>query len=165
MEIKMTKYYTFGDQTFTTGSTGETIFHQCYFDEVHKGDSKQYDFIMTSTGEKIEVKTETRSIQHFQSFFIEWYSDLKRQWLGGPFRSTQCNVEYFVIFSKADGEFYWFKSSELAEFLILNIETFQKKNVNNNNRRGQTWTTRGLIVPVASIQHLCIQKDTIEDAA
>ena len=137
------------------GDKGETLFLQ-YYPNYKKGDGFIADFLLGE--QKIELKTDTWSMEDTENFFMEYISDIKRGNPGGPFRAREEGVDVYVYFYIKNKTFYWFDVVSLTDFLYEYIKDKKYKTVKN-----KAWITSGYTVPRSTIEHLAIRVDDFSD--
>lgn len=149
---KEQKKYEF-DKQKKVGDRGEKMFLK-YYPHCKKGDGRIADFYFDDL--KVELKTDTWSMKESENFFMEYYSDIARKTLGGPFRSQEEGVEWFVYFYIKEKVFYWFRVSVLVPFLEEYIKGMKYKSIKN-----KAWYSSGYTVPRSAIEHLAERIDDI----
>lgn len=148
-----------GDRIFgwheqlSIGNKGERLFQQMY-PAATKTDGRVEDFILD--GKRIELKTDTYSMAKTPNYFMEFYGDVKKGSIGGPWRSCRDNIEYFVYLFLHDKKAFWFHACELARFLDEHIKTLKPKRVRN-----ATYEAYGFAVCRADVAHLEVDPKTI----
>jgi len=133
------------------GNVGENLFLKTYAGSTKSTDLK-YDF--TYKGKKVELKTDTYPMEKTSNFFMEQYGSIEDKKLGGPWRASQDEVDYFVYLYLADKKFFWFETKSLVKFLDECVKDLRGKSVWN---RG--YTTFGFAVPRALVDDLIIKRD------
>ena len=82
----MGKKFDFNTQ-LSTGNIGEDHFKQLYSNlNPVKSEDLKYDFKL-SNGSTVELKTDTYDMEDTPNFFMEYYSDMKKLKIGGPWRA------------------------------------------------------------------------------
>jgi hypothetical protein len=154
----MYKTFSFSKQ-LNAGNSGEADFKKFYKDlEPVKSEDLKYDFLLNN-GSKIEVKCDTYPMDKTPNFFMEYYSDINKQSLGGPWRSKSHEISTFVYYFINDKTFFWFDSYKLVTFLDKYIKE-KKPSYKYIKNRG--WTTGGFTIPRVDLEHLLIKKDTFK---
>lgn len=149
----MRKVFDFKGQ-LNTGNVGEKLFTE-YYEKLNPEKSTEdlaYDF--TISGQKVELKTDTYRLTDSANFFMERYGCNKTFKSGGPWRTLEDKIEWFVYFYINDKIFYWFDPKTLCPFLDKYIQNKGYKEIRN---RG--WTAIGYTVPREECEHLLIRKD------
>lgn len=149
----MTPVFGFKEQ-LAKGKAGEALFLSAYPD-LKQLDGRKGDFVGYS-GRVIELKTDSRSCIETKNFFMEEERDEKGN-KGGPWQAQEHSVFYFC-YMFADGYVYWLEVDALVAHLQTHATDYQKRRVQN---RG--WAGSGYLVPRASIEHLIIKKENIND--
>lgn len=128
------------------GKQGERIFQELY-PEVTKTDGRINDF--TLNGEGVELKTDTYSMEKTQNFFFEFYGNIEKQSIGGPWRAVRDKVKWFVYMFVKDKKVFWFDSNELVEFLDKEVKKHKLKYVKNIG-----YEACGYAIPRDTVKHL-----------
>jgi hypothetical protein len=147
------KNFSFNEQK-KVGLDGESDFLKFYSEEnPRKSLDRKYDFLIRART-KVELKTDTYSMEKTENFFMEKYSDINKMLLGGPWRAANDRINYFVYYFLLDGVFFWFRPNELVFFLDSYIEKKHEKII-----RSHSWFTLGYIIPRKDLKHLMIRTD------
>lgn len=134
---------------FNIGKIGEQLFQETYPEAV-KTDGRVEDFILN--GEKIELKCDSFSMSKTPNFFYEYYGNQEKKKIGGPWRTAQDNIKYFVYLYLHDKTFFWFNSATLVAFLNEHIKKLKPKYVKNKG-----YVTTGFVVNREDVKHLMIK--------
>lgn len=143
----MYKVFDFKEQ-LSIGQKGEELFHVTY-PELIRTDGRCGDFI-TPDGYIVELKCDSYSGS--PNFFMERYSSIDSEKLGGPWQSQQGKVTDFVYYFVAEGIIYWFNVDQLVKWLDEHSKEYPVRIIRN---RG--WSAKGYLVPRKSIEHLAWQ--------
>lgn len=148
------KTFDFQEQ-LAKGNAGEIKFLKAYPD-LTRLDGRKGDFIGFSK-HKIELKTDSRSTKDSPNIFIERIRNESTGAMGGPFQAKEHEVHYFVyLFS--DGIIYWFETEELVVHLEAHQADYAVRRIFNKG-----WTAVGWLVSRASLEHLIIKKENINE--
>lgn len=135
------------------GDAGEEMFME-YFPTYTKGNYKQradYDLICKYSGATVELKTDYYSMERTPNIIVEYYSDIDKQKLGGPWRCP--GTTYFVYFYIQQGVFLWFPMTPL-------LERLNSLGFNQNGRMVRVpnlgYTTGVHKVPRKEIMDICV---------
>jgi hypothetical protein len=145
MEEQHMEVYKFQDQ-LKVGKMGETrlvdhftdikLSHTCG----RRGDLEPLDGACV-----IELKTDSykrRDGSASTNFFIETWSVLEENRLGGPWQASEYGCKWLIYFFSLDSLIYVFDVEELLSFIRLNYQKWAKKIVTNPG-----YHTEGLLVP------------------
>lgn len=141
------------------GEAGEKHFAERY-DNVTQTDGRLNDFIYQSPeGEKtVELKTDTYSMNKTPNAFMEYYSDMDKGTLGGPWRAARDKVDYFVYYYLSDGKWFWYPTAPLVKFLDKWIKGKKHKEVKN-----RSYMSCGYAVPREDMAHLEVPEPKRKD--
>lgn len=109
------------------GLKGEQLFLEKY----HGGKLNKIDYkspigdFLDSTGKIIELKTDTYPLTRTPNFFMERYSHLEKQTLGGPWRAYAHGADILIYLFASSGTYYCFE--DLGK-LVLRLEEIIKDN-------------------------------------
>ncbi len=125
------------------GNAGEKIFITNYasLKPVKSEKERYFDFTLKD-GKKVELKTDTYSMDATPNFFMERFGDIVTKKSGGPWRATEDKVEFFVYFFLKDKTFFWFEPKKLCKFLDKYIEGKSYRPIPNKG-----WVAGGYPVP------------------
>lgn len=118
------------------------------FIELYKGPKltksidRKWDFDRKD-GLKIELKTDTYDMSKTQNFFMERFSDIKRQSPGGPWRALEDGVDHWIYWFPSGKVYFEFK--DLEDLVKVLDEVTEKHYMLNVPNKG--WTTGGYKVP------------------
>src|SRR5271170_7514484 len=81
------------------GDQGEKDFLERYTSLAPKKSTKDraVDFIL-GDGKKVELKSDSYSMEETENFFMEIYGCITTSKLGGPLRAKADNIDYFVYY-------------------------------------------------------------------
>lgn len=139
------KKFSFREQ-LTVGARGEELFLESYGGKL--SEDLRWDIAVEGVG-TVELKTD---MHNSPNFFIEYYSDKDAKTPGGPWKSRDNNVNYFVYHFLEHKTFYWFRPEDLIRFM-------KNKKYNEILIPNFGWTTLGYAVPIIDIAHLALQVD------
>ncbi len=139
------------------GNSGESDFKQYYaeLEPLKSVEDLKYDFTLKN-GKTIELKCDTYPMEKTPNFFMEYYSDVNKEKIGGPWRAAKDNIDYFCYYFNKNKVFYWFNPNELVSFLDTYIELNQP-NYKYIGNRG--WVTNGIAIDRDIVGHLVKRKD------
>ena len=151
--------FTFKTQ-LSVGDTGEQHFSQSYsrFSPM-KPDDRRYDFILFNSS-SVEVKTDTYDMNGKLNFFLEYRCGSKA---GGPWRSVQDKVTFFVYYFIKNNTYYWFNPQTMCEVADKFIrerkpKLFYIKNVDNY---GNEYGAEGYAIPRAIFDKVLLRRETL----
>ena len=125
------------------GEAGERLFIERYPRPLRKNHSHNSDLICLETGERIELKTDTHSLQDTPNFFIERWSNMEEQKPGSLWQSRK-KADVFIYYYSQDGMYWTFKD---IKALIKRIEELDKKTpLPVRMVKNKSWTTSGFLV-------------------
>lgn len=128
------------------GKKGEQIFQELY-PQVTKTDGRVSDFVLN--GEHVELKTDTYSMDKTPNFFMEYYGNVDKGSIGGPWRAARDKVKWFVYMFIQQKKCFWFESEPLVKFLDKHIKTLKVKVVRNKG-----YEAHGFAVNREATKHL-----------
>jgi len=117
--------------------------------------NRAWDFNITYDNvlKKVELKTETRSLEQTSNFFIEYHSDtndLSKR--GGPYRALQDKIDVFIFYFIKNRTYYIFKDIQKL------VDCCEQYRATNNCKlievRSNSWSIRGYVIPRSQLQHL-----------
>jgi hypothetical protein len=120
---------------------------------VHKDQAFEYDFDIVKNG-KIAHKVELKTDGHISSnLFIEDFSNIGSQRVGGPWQALGYGADLFVIWFPLEhcDNLFVFKTQELIDWMEIFKHSFRKVHVEN-----KTFTTSGYLVDK---EHICCQQN------
>lgn len=137
------------------GDNGERLFAESYWhlNPVKSTADLKYDF--DTTLGRVELKTDSYPMDKTPNFFIEKFSDMTKESLGGPWRAAADGIELFVYHFINDGTFFWFKSSELCALSDTLITKRRERWIKN-----KAWTTLGYVIPREEFKKILLQVDS-----
>lgn len=149
------KTFNFQNQ-FSVGDTGEQMFVDFYkLRQARKSEGDRSYDILVDESSKVELKTDTYSMDATGNFFMERYGNDSNDKPGGPWRSLEHKIDFFVYFFITNKTFFWFKPGEICPVLDEFILDKKPKRINN-----KSWVTIGYTVPREMLDKYLIQKDT-----
>lgn len=154
------RYFNFDDQ-FRTGVVGENDFVRVYGE---MGATKSVDRkadVVLGDGKTVELKTDTYDMAKTPNFFMEQLtvSDNGSN-LGGPWRSKEHDIDYFVYYFLSNKVFFWFTPVTLCEFLDKYIAEHGLRPIKipNKDRRGGYYEALGFKIPRDSVKPVLIRE-------
>lgn len=136
------------------GQKGEELFMKLYPVPLEHLDGRKGDFRVVSTGELLELKSDSYDIAKTANFFMERFSNFDRKTDGGPWQSLEHGADLWVYWYTTNLRAFVFNTKELVEFLDENLHKYQERLVQNERH-----TTVGYKVPRSELAHLYIEKD------
>lgn len=133
------------------GSDAEANFLEKY-PKLKRLDGYKGDF-ETPDGSKIELKADSYCPTKTKNFFIERYSDVNTEKVGGPWQADTHQCIYFVYTFTKTGDFYWFDTKQLLVYLNKNVKKYPYAYVPNKG-----WTGKGFLVPREDLKHLLVEE-------
>lgn len=122
------------------GQAGEKLYHKLR-PELTRLSGRYADFI-DDNGMTYEIKTDSYDTPNF---FMERWSDVANKKAGGPWQSSEKEIDFYVYLFPKKGKGYIFTVSSLLEQLN-NIATPNQRYVQN-----KSWMTVGWLVPILSL--------------
>lgn len=117
-------------------------------------DGRMGDFIHKS-GIRGELKADRYTSGNF---FFEHFSHHKKQTPGGPFKAKEDGCAWFLYLFTSNGALYLFDTETLINHLLTHKDTLRYHLVSKSN-------ASGFIVPIKSIEHLCLSLEVLGDCA
>lgn len=132
-----------------TGDRGEQLFLERYPTKIEIYPGREYDFTCLETKAKIELKTDTYNIEKTSNFFMERFSDVHRETIGGPWRAARDNVDIFCYYFVRHN--IWFQFNDVPALVERLDRLTENKGLVYIKNKG--WITAGYK----------INRDTISD--
>lgn len=157
----MSKAFGFREQ-LAVGDKGEAWFLANYPRRLEKLDGRKADFRVASSLERLELKTDSYSLEKTPNFFFERFSDRDKKTPGGPWRAKQDKVDIFCYLFIASGT--WFEFRDIPA-LVKHLDAWlkaEKPKPKTIPNRG--WVTEGYAVPRNSVSGLYIRQTEKKDA-
>lgn len=133
------------------GQEAEELFQKYYPRRLEPAKDLTYDFLISSSRQKLELKTDSYNMLKTGNFFMERFSDVRKRSPGGPWRSVKDKIDIFCyLFSQNRTWFEFRKIPELVEELNILTKDTQMTYVKN-----RTWVTGGFLVPREKLLNLC----------
>ncbi len=145
----MTKVWDFKVQ-LEVGSRAEELFLERYPRKLEIFPGREYDFLVKSSRETIELKTDTYNINKSSNFFFERYSDVRRKTPGGPWRAHKDSVDIFCYYFVRHN--IWFEFRDIPKLISRLNDLTEKKGLIYIKNKG--WVTGGYKVPRDSLSDL-----------
>jgi hypothetical protein len=121
------------------GNRGEELFHERYPRRLEVYPGREYDFIVSSSREKLELKTDSYNIDKSPNFFFERYSDVNKKTPGGPWRAKKDKVDIFCYYFVRHN--IWFEFRDIPNLVKKLNELTKKQGLVFIKNRG--WITGG----------------------
>lgn len=158
------RVFNFDDQR-RIGDVGESDFVKVYKDLEPKKSETDFriDFTLNN-GLTVELKTDSYDMNKTPNFFMEQMTiSGNKSSLGGPWRSKDHNVDYFVYYFLNNRVFFWFKPITLCEFLDKFVEEYRMKPISipNRDNRGGYYEAVGFKIPRESVKPLLLREDKL----
>lgn len=122
------------------GALGETLFAAAVKDDYQRLDGRHGDFIHTD-GHKLELKTDTYSMEATPNMFMERFSNLETKTPGGPFQANIHGCIKYAYMYIQDLTVFIFDTDTLIKRLEKLIPNQKPKNIPNH-----TWITQGYAI-------------------
>lgn len=146
------KVFDFTEQ-MKSGDAGERLFAKAYSNICPvKSADLRFDF-STNLG-TVELKTDLYPMSQTKNFFMERYGDMNAKKSGGPWRSHEDKVDFFVYFYTSDLTFFWFKIPELMAVIDGLTNKRRERWIKN-----KAWTTLGYVIPRDELSSVTYQTD------
>jgi hypothetical protein len=136
------KVFTFKEQ-IEVGNKGEAWLKANYhMQPLQKLDYKSAigDF-MRPDGKIIEIKTDTYPLARTQNFFLEYYSNLQKKSIGGPWRTFEHGADIFLYLFSSDN--VYFESTNVLSLVREADEIIKRKKLRQVYIHNQGYTTTG----------------------
>lgn len=166
MTQKKGKVFNFKDQ-MRIGDIGESDFIKIYekLEPKKSEKNRKIDFTLNN-GKTVELKTDSYSMNKTPNFFMEKETILPDEQilLGGPWRSKDHSVDYFVYYYMQDKVFFWFDPTSLCKV----IDRYIKKNkikpitIPNRTSKGETFRSYGYKIPRDSVVSVLLREHKVE---
>jgi len=129
-----------------------------YIGEVKWNDMKYFpDYIINIKDNHFfgEIKID---FTHYDSFFIERYSNVKSKRLGGPWGALKYGAHYFIYwFISEKNQHQWecfiFRTHELVQWLYDNENNYKMRYVGNDE-----YVTCGYSIPISHLENMNFTK-------
>jgi len=131
------------------GDRGEQLFLEHYPRKLTIYPERAYDFTCSS-GAKIELKTDTYNMEKTENFFMERYSDVHRETVGGPWRAAGDDVDIFCYYFVRHNT--WFQFNDIPALVERLNELTTGKGLVYIKNRG--WVTGGYKVKRDELEDL-----------
>ncbi len=166
MTQKKGKVFNFKDQ-LRIGDIGESDFTKIYekLEPVKSVKNRKIDFTLNN-GKTVELKTDSYPMAKTVNFFMEKNTILPdgTELMGGPWRSKEHKLSYFVYYYMNDKVFFWFDPVTLCKYLDKYIKKNKVKPIAIPNRdgKGQTFRSYGYKIPRADIVDVLLKEHKVE---
>jgi hypothetical protein len=136
------------------GNKGENYFIKCYHKlNPRKSSSKEIDIIIEDN-KKVELKSDSYSMDKTPNFFLEKIGNNVSGKLGGAHRAVADGIDWFVYLYMNDKTFFWFKPEDLKNFIDSNKQLEEKRVLN------KSYHSIGVLIPRELVKHLVFRTDT-----
>lgn len=133
------------------GQEAEALFAEHYPRRLEPAKDLTYDFLISSSRQKLELKTDSYDSRRTPNFFMERYSDVARKTPGGPWRALKDKVDIFCYLFAQNRTWYEFRRiPELVEELNKLTKDMEITHIKN-----RTWVTGGFLIPREALLNLC----------
>jgi len=166
MTQKKGKVFNFKDQ-MRIGDIGESEFIKIYekLEPKKSLKNRKIDFTLNN-GKTVELKTDSYSMSKTPNFFMEKETILpdEKVILGGPWRSKDHKIDYFVYYYMNDKVFFWFEPKPLCKILDTYIKESKIKPISIPNRsgNGETFRSYGYKIPRDCVVSVLLKEHKVE---
>jgi hypothetical protein len=134
---KSKKIFNFADQ-MRVGDIGEAHFAETYkkLEPVKPEKNRKIDF-MLKNGKTVELKTDSYDMEKTPNMFMEKETVTEQKTiLGGPWRSLDHKVDFFVYYYLKNKTFFWYEPKALCETIekYIKLEDLKPIAIQNRNR-------------------------------
>jgi len=139
------------------GNDGESDFQKYYSNlGPKKSKDRRIDFILAD-GKTVELKTDTYDMDKTPNFFMEIFGNIGDSSIGGPWRTMQDSIDFFVYYFPKNRTFFWFETVPLCLVLdgVIASNQLSPKEIKNKG-----WTARGYAVPRKALESVLLKQDT-----
>jgi len=155
------RVFNFDDQK-RIGDIGEADFLRVYESLAPKQSTTDFkvDFVL-GDNRSVELKTDSYDMGRTPNFFMEQFTvSGNKTSLGGPWRSKEHKVDFFVYYFINNKVFFWFNPITLVDFLNKYIEENMLKPITipNRDRRGGYYEAIGFKIPRESVVSVLLKK-------
>jgi hypothetical protein len=141
-------------RSLVKGKKGESQFYALFEDVLTRESGYIADFIITATGDGVEVKSDSYDPSKTENYFMERYSYGDK--VGGPWQSLEKGIKYFVYFFPMCNMIYVFNTAALVRRLDKITEGQYIINIGNTSH-----TTRGFKVKRSDLADLELDIETV----
>lgn len=158
------KVFNFNDQR-RIGDVGESDFIKIYEDlkPIKPEKDLRVDFTL-SDGKTVELKTDSYDMAKTVNFFMEQFTvSGKNSKLGGPWRTKEDKIDFFVYYFLNNKVFFWFSPISLCQFLDKYIVENKLKPISipNRDNKGGNYEAIGFKIPRESLKEIMIKEHKI----
>ena len=159
------KVFNFEDQ-LRIGDVGEADFLRVYakMRPVKSVDDFRIDFTLKD-GKTVELKTDSYDMGNTPNFFMEKSTvSGDKTTAGGPWRSREHKIDYFVYYFVKNKVFFWFRPKELVKVLdkVIAKRKLREMIIQNKNTRGGYYEARGYKIPRESVESVLLKEHKVE---
>lgn len=160
------KVFNFKDQ-MRIGDIGESDFSKIYesLKPVKDTKNRKIDFTLNN-GKTVELKTDSYSMSKTANFFMEknTVSHDETSKAGGPWRSKEHKIDFFVYYYMTEKVFFWFEPKALCKVLDKYIKSEKLKPISIPNRdgKGRTYRSYGYKIPRESLVSILLKEHKVE---
>lgn len=118
------------------GDIGEADFIKAYekLEPTKDPKNRKIDFFLNN-GKTVELKTDSYDMDKTPNMFMEYETvTSKKTILGGPWRSKEHEVDFFVYYYMKNKVFFWFEPIDLCKTLDKYIKSEKVKPIAIQNR-------------------------------
>lgn len=142
---------TFGfKEQLKVGDEGEQLILKAYPGHYQIAPGNIVDLVRVRDSATIELKTDTYDIEKTVNFFIEFYSDINRRKVGGPFRALTDHVDEFWYLFIVNRHLFQF--NDIPKLIVRIIEIANLSKLCYIGNRG--WMTMGWKLPRTEFKDL-----------
>ena len=159
------KVFNFEDQR-RIGDIGESDFLKVYekMKPVKSLDDFRIDFTLKD-GKTVELKTDSYDMGKTPNFFMEKSTvSGEKTTSGGPWRSKEHKIDYFVYYFVKNKVFFWFRPKELVKILdkLIAKNKMREMTIKNKNTRGGYYEARGYKISRESVEPVLLKEHKVE---
>ena len=138
-------------KSLEVGKAGELAFMELW-PGLERLDGRTHDFFSPSSGKTIELKTDSYDMNKTANFFIELWSDLEQEKVGGPWQARKNATDLWIYYFRQNQTAFEFNVAELAEWTDKNHAAYKPVHIFN-----PSWVTAGIKVPREALAFLYIE--------
>jgi hypothetical protein len=134
---KKQRIFNFADQ-MRIGDIGEADFIRIYekLEPKKPEKNRKIDFVLKN-GKSVELKTDSYDMAKTPNFFMEKETITEKKTIsGGPWRSLDHMVDFFVYYYVKNKTFFWFEPVPLVKWLDEYIKSEKLKPIDIRNKSG-----------------------------
>lgn len=155
------RVFNFDDQK-RIGDIGEADFLKVYSTLLPKQsvDDFRVDFIL-GDNRTVELKTDSYDMAKTPNFFMEQFTmSGANSNLGGPWRSKEHKIDFFIYYFVKNKVFFWFSPVTLCELLdkYISENSLRPISIPNRDRRGGYYEAIGFKIPRDSVKSVLLKE-------